>query len=895
MKQLQIFFLLVLILLPKELYSQTDKILIKEYYAKKSLEMILTDIRINYQIDFTFNREDIKGVEIKEINIKSLDLPTTMTALLKDTDLAFEITGPKSVKILKKAEKPVITYNSTRKNISVSGRIFDVNSGETLPYTTIAVPGTSKGSISNIDGHFTLLDVPSDTTTIVVQFLGYETKYVKLNPEIASKEIDIYIRPVDYRIEEVMVVGEEKKLVKVAEKTSQISLRPAQIEMIPNLGEKDIFRTLQLMPGVSSGNETSSGLYVRGGTPDQNLILFDGFTVYHVDHFYGFLSAFNADAVKDVQLYKGGFESKYGGKISSVMELTGKTGNTKKVSGGFGISALSGSAYVEVPVNNKVQLFMAGRRSYTDVIQSGLYDDISSMYNSSTDEDEDFGPGRSFSHFQSDPVFYFYDVNAKVTYKPNEKDLFILSFYNGKDVLDNTNDMSTMMPPPPGMTSTDDNLSVSTVDLMDWGNWGVSGKWSRQWNDRLYSNTTMAWSNYFSNRDNYREKEYENDDGDTETSITGYVEDNNILDYTLRIDNEYRLTQNNTLEFGTQVTYSDVAYNYVKNDTMNTINQRTKGLSTAFYLQNRLFLIDKITLVYGMRSTWYNLTNKFYWEPRFSINYQATDHIRLKASWGNYYQFTNRITRENVLEGNSEFWLLADDETSPVSQAYHYIVGTSYENNNYLFDLEAFYKPMTGISEFSIRGSGMEEVSNLPDAFYVGNGVSKGFEVLMQKKFGKYTGWLSYTYNRVIYTFADLNEGKPYSATHDQPHEINIVQSYQWRNWVLGATFVYNTGKTYTAPVGAYVLTMLDGTEIDYIHVGEKNAYRLPSYNRLDLSATYRFNIGRTKGSVGLSIFNVYNRSNIWYRTFEIEDNTIVVADVNTLGVTPNVFVSFQF
>ncbi|MFZ5941525.1 MAG: TonB-dependent receptor [Bacteroidota bacterium] len=880
-------------MVPLGLFGQGGNVLIREYYSNKTLEMVLTDIRINYQIEFTYDKEDLKGLEIREINIKGLDLPTTMAALLKGSDLDFELTGPKSVRIIKKANKKVVSYEATRKNISVSGRVFDVNSGETLPYTTISVPGTSRGSISNLDGHFTLIDVPSDTTTIVVHFLGYETKYIKLNPELASGEIDIYIRPVDYRIEEVMVVGEEKKLVKVAEKTSQISLRPAQIEMIPNLGEKDIFRALQLMPGVSSGNETSSGLYVRGGTPDQNLILFDGFTVYHVDHFYGFLSAFNADAVKDVQLYKGGFESKYGGKISSVMELTGKTGNTKSVSGGFGLSALSGSAYIEIPVNQKLQLFFAGRRSYTDFIQSGLYESINDMYNS-TVEEEDFGPGASFGRFQSDPVFYFYDINSKVTWKPNNKDLLTFSFYNGKDVLDNTNDMSAMMGPPPGMTTSDNNFSMKTVDVMDWGNWGLSGKWSRQWNDRLYSNTTMAWSNYFSNRDNYRERDYENDDGETETSVTGSVEDNNILDYTLRMDNEYRLTQNNTLEFGTQVTYSDVSYNYTMNDTLDMIGQRTRGLTTALYLQNRLFLIDKITLVYGMRSTWYNLTNKVYWEPRFSVNYQATDRIRIKASWGNYYQFTNKVTRENILEGNREFWLLADDETTPVSQAYHYIAGASYETSNYLFDFEAFYKPMTGLSEFSLRETGIRQSVQMPEVFYTGTGVSKGFEVLMQKKFGKYTGWLSYTFTRVIHNFPDLSD-EPFSAIHDQPHEINLVQTYQWRNWVLGATFVYNTGQTYTAPIGAYTLTMVDGTEIDYIHVGEKNGYRLPAYHRLDLSATYRFNIGKSKGSVGLSVFNVYGRKNIWYRQFDIEDNSIVIMDVNTLGFTPNVFVAYQF
>jgi len=234
----------------------------------------------------------------------------------------------------------------------------------------------------------------------------------------------------------------------------------------------------------------------------------------------------------------------------------------------------------------------------------------------------------------------------------------------------------------------------------------------------------------------------------------------------------------------------------------------------------------------------------------------------------------------------------------PVSSAYHYIAGVSYEKPNYLVDFEVFYKPMKGLAEYTLRSDSYRFNSSgsyLPDNFYKGEGNSKGIELLLQKKYGSYTGWLSYTFSRVIHQFEDLNDGNPYPAMYDQPHEINLVNTYQWRNWVLGATFVYNTGRTYTAPVGAYELTMLDGSEIQYIHVGDKNAFRLPAYHRLDLSATYRFNLGDTQNSLGISFFNVYGRKNVWYREFDVVDNEIVIMDVNTLGFTPNVFYSIKF
>ncbi|MFH0756777.1 MAG: TonB-dependent receptor [Bacteroidota bacterium] len=871
--------------------AQDGEITIREFYDDKSLELILLDLSMNYNIVFVFEKEDVSGIIIRSMNIKGLDLKTAMAAFLKGTNLDFQVENGRTVHIFPHVEKKADYVSPTRKNISVSGWIYDRETNETLPYATASIRGLPSGSIANVDGHFVLMDVPSDTSTLIFSFLGYETQAIQLHPGTSDEDLRIHLRPVDYRIEEVMIVGEEKKLVTYAEKTSQISLRPAQIDILPNLGEKDIFRTLQLMPGVSSGNETSSGLHVRGGTPDQNLILLDGFTVYHVDHFYGFLSAFNADAIKDVQLYKGGFESKYGGKISSVMELTGKTGNTKKTSGGLSISALSGSAHLELPVSEKLNLFVSGRRSYTDFIQSGLYNKINDMYNSSNEAE---ASGGRFARFQTEPEFYFYDLNAKATFKPSETDIVTLSFYNGKDVLDKTANASTRT----GMFGgPKDNYNMNRVDVLDWGNWGTSAKWSRQWTDKFYSNTTLAFSNYFSDRDNYSERTVTNDDGSTTVSTNGSVEDNNILDYTLRMDYEYRLTQNNTLESGLQGSCMDITYFYTQNDTLEMINSRTRGITLAGYLQDKIYIKDKLTLVYGFRSTWYKLTGKLYLEPRVSVNYRPGERWNLKASWGRYYQFTNQVVRENVLEGNRDFWLLADDEIIPVSSAFHYIAGISYEAPKYLLDAEVFYKPMKGLAEYTLRNEAfrMMTSSSLPENFYEGTGTAKGFEMLLQKKFGSYTGWLSYTYSRVKHQFEDLNGGNPYPSMYDQPHEVNFVSTYQWNSWVLGATFVYNTGQTFTSPVGTYQLTLLDGTVADYIHVGDKNAFRLPAYHRLDLSVTYRFSLGKTKSSLGLSFFNVYGRDNVWYREFDVQDKEIIIMDVNTLGFTPNVFFSIKF
>ena len=265
----------------------------------------------------------------------------------------------------KRYEEPsLLTYKFKTNPITISGVVKDKESGESLPFANVIVKDTNIGSITNEDGFFTLFNVPSDASTIQVQFMGYKTEILTLTTELVNDKIIILMTPDSNQLEEVVLsLDSGKEIIQMNKNVSQISLSPKKLASIPNLGEKDIFRALQLLPGISGTNESSSGLYIRGGTPDQNLVLLDGFTVYHVDHFYGFFSAFNSDVIKDVQLFKGGFPAKYGGRISSVMDLTGKTGNSNKFTLSSSISLLSANATVEIPIGNKANILISGRRS----------------------------------------------------------------------------------------------------------------------------------------------------------------------------------------------------------------------------------------------------------------------------------------------------------------------------------------------------------------------------------------------------------------------------------------------------------------------------------------------------------------------------------------------------
>ena len=776
--------------------------------------------------------------------------------------------------------------------ITISGVVKDKESGETLPFANVFIKDTNIGTTTNGDGFFTLFNVPSENSTIQVQYLGYKVETLTLTKEIVKDKITILLAPDFNKLDEVVInTDSRQQIIKMNENVSQISLSPKRLASIPNLGEKDIFRALQLLPGVSGTNESSAGLYVRGGTPDQNLVLLDGFTVYHVDHFYGFFSAFNSDAIKDIQLFKGGFPAEYGGRISSVMDLTGKRGNINKVSFSGGLSLVSANATLEIPIGEKANLLLAGRRSYTDIIRSGLYNNIFDLYNDNNQSNGTRFPNfNNFQQNQTQPSFYFYDLNTKFSYNPSDKDIISISMYNGEDNLDSSRKNNNTFG-----SNTDGERSITTdiKDLLNWGNWGSSIRWARQWNDKLYTNIVGAYSNYFSNRNRVNDVTIQLPDT-TNNFKTGLVEDNNLKDYTLRLHSEYKINSKHSLEFGGQITKNDVDYNYTFNDTITVIDQKDEGILNTVYLQDKWSPSEKLNIVGGIRATHFDVTDEFYYEPRFSLSYQLNDKLKLKGAWGRYYQFVNRIVREDVTQGSRDFWLLADEENSPISFSEHLIIGSSYEIDDWLFDIEYFEKEMTGLTEFSLRFQSALGADPNDQLFFEGTGISRGVDFLIQKMVGKYTGWMGYTLSEVVHTFPGLSD-KPFYSLNDQRHEFKLVNVLKAGRWDLGATWVYGSGKPYTAPNGIYTITLLDGTKTEYVSVGDKNGPRHAPYHRLDLSFTYKFDIGSGKGSMGLSLFNFYNRSNTWYKEFEVVNGQVIETNINYIGFTPSLFFNVSF
>jgi len=895
--QKRTFGILILILASFSGQSQNlSSIKLNDFFCC-DLHSALNKIASENNVKFNYDVDAFKKIEFTDyLTNKPLDL--FLQQVCREHELKYYIGQDSVVNIISKWQdldqqplQKTKTYNGppSKSNITINGRVIDIYSHESLPFVLVTAKNVNNGTSSNVDGYFTMLAVPSDTSTIIFSYIGYQSKEIFLSPTMDLNNITVELEPEDLNIEEVKVIREKQEILNVnSTQASVIKMSPIKLNSLPNLGEKDILRSFQLMPGISAANESSSGLYVRGGTPDQVLVLYDGFTVYNVEHMFGFFSAFNSNAIKDVQLYKGGFDTKFGGRLSSVVEITGKEGNQKQFNAAADFSMMSVNGFVEFPIGKKISAIFSARRSWEGPLYNKIFDQF-------TDENEMpvmGGMGRFGGGTTQETKSYFYDLNGKITFKPTKNDIIALSIYNGKDNLDN----SISIPAPPSFSSNDLSFDMENVDLTNWGNTGMSLKWSKQASKRLYINTLLSYSNYFSVRERSSSGSFGRIDGTSGEVANNILEDNNLNDYSFKSDFEYQLIKNNLLRFGIQATYNDIDYTYTQNDTTTVIDRSTEGETYSAYLQDHIYMLkEKLTLTPGLRYNYFTPTSKSYYEPRFNFMYSITDVFSLKGAAGKYYQFAKRVVREDITEGSRDFWVLSDDDKLPVSSSIQYVLGCSFNFDLYLIDIEGFYKDLTNITEYSLRIEPNREsgVLDYSEYFYTGTGVAQGIDFLFQKKLGKFKGWIAYTLSQVSYNIPEFGDYDFY-ASHDVTHEFKVVATYKWRKWDFGATWIYATGRPYTAPEGGYQLTLLDGTTADYINVSVKNGNRLPDYHRLDLSATYNFQFGFSPASLSFSLFNVYNRSNVWYNEYEIVDNEVIEVPVYYLGITPNVTLSVR-
>jgi hypothetical protein len=761
---------------------------------------------------------------------------------------------------------------------TISGYIRDSLSRETLIGASITVKSQGKGVSSNQYGFFSIT-LPEGNYTLVTSFVGYVASEinVELNRNI---ELDIATISRSSLSQEIVISSKRRDANVKNAQMGQIDLSMNKIRSLPVIfGEVDPLKSLQLLPGVRNAGEGNSGLYVRGGGPDQNLILLDDAVVYNPGHLFGFFSVFNGDAIKNVTLIKGGMPAQYGGRLSSVVDIAMKDGNMEDYQVEGGIGTVSSRVSVQGPVvKDKASFMVSGRRTYIDALVKPFVPKTSSFSGSG---------------------YFFYDMNAKFNYKFSNKDRLYFSGYFGRDVFDFKNSERSI------------NISIP------WGNTTTSIRWNHVFSRKLFLNTTAVYN------------DYKFDFGAIQDNFSVNLK-SGIRDLTLKSDFDYFLSTDHKLKFGAQYTFHRFTPSVVSGNQDTVLfepnNAQTKyAREVGVYIQDDWELSEKFKLNYGFRlsgfqqvgsytdfqrdsdgnkldSTQYgrgeNVKSYGGFEPRVTARYAFNDATSIKASITRNIQYIHLVTNA----GSSlptDVWVPSTLRVKP-QLGWQYAVGMfrNFSDNMFETSVEVYYKTMQNQIEY--REGYTPSFRDPEEEFVFGNGWSYGSEFYINKSRGKLTGWIGYTLSWTWRKFPGLNDGLKFPAKYDRRHDLSIVGIYELsKKWKLSSVFVYATGNTITLPERFYLIEGVLAQQFSSV-----NQYRLNSYHRLDFSATYvpkPNSVKKFRSSWVFSVYNIYSRMNPYFIYIDQEgsvaDNTLQIQakQVSLFPIIPSVTWNFKF
>ncbi|MEQ9426777.1 MAG: TonB-dependent receptor [Cyclobacteriaceae bacterium] len=858
---------------------------------KVSLLTVLNKLEEERNVRFAYDYELVKATMV-DIPDFEWDTDEILSNTLGN-NLFFE----KGDRVIIIAPLPPADYYSIKdKNFQFTGYVRDSLTGEALPNATIQIVANKQFTTANDNGFFTLTNVPHDTSSIRVEYLGFKRVVIKPN-QFEDGLVNINL-PANPEILEPLVVSDKVESFTISNEVGKISLSPVTMQLISPFGQPDIIRSIQLLPGVTGSSETSAGLSIRGGTPDQNLIMFDGFTVYSLDHFFGALSSFNSNVIRDIDLYKSGFGAKYGGRVSSVLNITSRDGSfTDRPRGSVGFDMMSANMMLESPIGEKVSFMLAGRRSYGDVVQSNLYNKVlDNVKNNDPDQVSSFGNDNFIN--QVDPEFKYYDVNAKLNYKINDDNRLDVSFYNSSDKLDIVDNEFFEN------TNNDTYFKQEFEESTSWGNTGLSVNFHHNWNPLLSSKLSVANSR-FAKDHSLRYFLHFRSNGQSNVENINIKDKNEVNESSVRLDNQYQISENSLLEFGAFNINHQIEYHNVLSRNALKLDIRESGNQTGVYIQQTYTPISNLSVTGGLRGTYYTGTDNTYLEPRISLNYRPYPELNIKGAVGRYYQFITETTTNNPFLNRYNFWLIADGFNVSEIGSNHFVGGASFAKGSMLIDVEGYYKTLDGLTTYALD-SALNSFDNgeQEGILYRGNGRVKGLDVMVKNDFGSFTSWISYSLSSVRHKFLNVNEGAEFNANQDQRHEVKWVGMLRAGHWEVSGTFVFGSGRPFTGfpfNIGQQVSTDMI---VDKILLGgaDTNNRRMPSYHRFDLGVAYSMNFGKyTDGKLGVNLFNIYNRGNIkdirYDVTYNSSANALVVTEnrLKLLNFTPSVYFNFYF
>lgn len=772
----------------------------------------------------------------------------------------------------------LLTSVCAQDRVTLNGFIKDSLTGESVAGASIAVYGQSRGVASNQYGFYSLT-LEAGEYLVQVSHVSYTGKVIKVSLQ-QDRSLNVELLSRSAQIGEVVVYSKKRDGNVKNAQMGRSDLSISQVKAIPAfMGEVDILKAIQLLPGVQSAGEGNAGFYVRGGGPDQNLIMLDDAVVYNTGHLFGFFSIFNGDAIKNVSLIKGGMPAQYGGRLSSVLDVSMKEGNMNTLQGEGGIGLIASRFSLQGPLKkDKSSFIVSARRTYIDALVKPFVNKNSSFYGSG---------------------YYFYDLNAKINYRFSDKDRLYLSGYFGRDVFDFR------------------NARRSFKTNIPWGNSTATLRWNHVFSRRMFANTTAVYNDY-----NFR---FAAAQENLEIGLNS-----GIRDMSIKTDFDYYPVPSHKLRFGGLLTFHKFIPNVVSGRQDSVVftpnNEGAKyATETALYLQDDWEIGEKIKINYGLRWSNFtqtgpymrytrdangNKTDSIYYsslqkvksygglEPRVTFRYALNDESSLKAAITRNYQYIHLVTNAGTTLP-TDLWVPSTYLVRPqVSWLYAAGYFRNFANNTYETSLEVYYKDMQNQVEY--KEGYTPSLADPEEEFVFGRGWSYGAELLINKTKGRWTGWVGYTLSWTWRRFPDLNEGLKYPARYDRRHDLSVVGNWELnRKWKMGAVFVYGTGNAVTLPERFYVINGVLTQEYSLL-----NQYRMKAYHRLDFSATYT-PVPKKKRKISsqwvFSVYNLYSRLNPYFLYYDQEGSiaegnlTITGKQVSLFPVLPSVTWNFKF
>jgi len=762
----------------------------------------------------------------------------------------------------------LIPLSTWAQSYTVSGTVTDSRSGETLIGATILDTRSGKGTVTNLYGHYSLT-LKADSVNLRITFVGYEPQYFNLRHD-RNRELNVKLRE-SVTLDEVVITAERTGDVRSVQ-MSAMEMPIEKIKSVPVLfGEADVIKALQLMPGVQSGSEGNSGMYVRGGGPDENLFLLDGVPLYNVSHMGGFFSAFNTDAIKNVTLYKGSFPARFGGRLSAVLDVTQNNGNDQELHGNASIGLISAKFNLEGPiVKERTTFSLSARRTYAELLVIPTV-----MWINNLSKDEEPAPDVA-TNAKFNAGYYFYDLNAKLTHKFSDKSRLYGTFYMGEDEV--YGKINTI-------TSLSENMLLGFKNR--WGNMVGALRWNYALSPKLFMNVSASYTQYQNNIVGSIEKLMGPNDPHPSTIAGDYS--SGIREVTARTDFDYAPSPNHNVKFGAWFTrhwfQPEVAkgsVDYYDSIQMNGAFQMDSSIISGVVPANEMVafveddwsVTDAVKLNYGLHFSGFRVQNSFYpsLQPRVSGRLMLTPDLSFKVGYAWMRQYVHLLSTTSITLP-TDLWVPVTDLVKPMGS--HQVAGGVFYSLSGIadFSVEAYYKHMDNLIEYKDGATFFGSSENWENLVVAGEGWSYGIELLAQREIGRLTGWIGYTWSRTMRLFDRegevLNQGQPFPAKYDRRHDVSVVLSYKFSDrFDVSATWVFSTGNTATLATQRYPIASEDPDDYDEESLGSltvyegRNNYRMPNYHRMDLGANFHKKFRRSHRTINVSVYNVYNRQN---------------------------------